>query len=162
LKYSFTFLYLVRTGLIAVTFTSLVEVFGRLSYYLVLLDLDAYSNTCLSCILARYQGTARLMFNSFASSLWMMPFSKYCRTDNSYCRHFAGGFRKGHHTYQCEEQEFRLNYSGWPTNIVNIEIPSVRGKTLEFHPMMTLLLFCSYASRKFNLQALMPIHQLPN
>lgn len=73
------------------------------------------------------EGTARLMFNSFASSLWMMPFSKYCRTDNSYCRHFAGGFRKGHHTYQCEEQEFRLNYSGWPTNIVNIEIPSVRG-----------------------------------
>ncbi|KAJ6973769.1 hypothetical protein NC653_033946 [Populus alba x Populus x berolinensis] len=117
----------IQTGLTAVTFTSLIEAFGCLSYYLVLLDLDAYSNTCLSCILARYQGTARLMFNSFASSLWMMPFSKYCRTDNSYCRHFAGGFRKGHHTYQCEEQEFRLNYSGWPTNIVNIEIPSVRG-----------------------------------
>ncbi|KAG6750284.1 hypothetical protein POTOM_047388 [Populus tomentosa] len=119
--------FLETTGLTAVTFTSLIEAFGCLSYYLVLLDLDAYSNTCLSCILARYQGTARLMFNSFASSLWMMPFSKYCRTDNSYCRHFAGGFRKGHHTYQCEEQEFRLNYSGWPTNIVNIEIPSVRG-----------------------------------
>eukprot|EP00258_Populus_trichocarpa_P025461 XP_024441480.1 phospholipid--sterol O-acyltransferase isoform X3 [Populus trichocarpa] len=83
------------------------------------------------------EGTARLMFNSFASSLWMMPFSKYCRTDNSYCRHFAGGFRKGHNTYQCEEQEFRLNYSGWPTNIVNIEIPSVRG--FDAYPSVTEL-----------------------
>ncbi|KAJ6680809.1 hypothetical protein OIU79_020326 [Salix purpurea] len=82
------------------------------------------------------EGTARLMFNSFASSLWMMPFSKYCRADNSYCRHFAGGFRKGHHTYHCEEKEFHLNYSGWPTNIVNIEIP-FRG--FDSYPSVTEL-----------------------
>lgn len=82
---------------------------------------------------ARFQGTARLMFNSFASSLWMMPFSKNCRADTAYSKHFSGRSRKGHHIYHCEEQEFQSNYSGWPTNIVNIEIPSVRGKNWKFH-----------------------------
>ncbi|XP_031276955.1 phospholipid--sterol O-acyltransferase [Pistacia vera] len=76
---------------------------------------------------ARYQGTARLMSNSFGSTLWMMPFSKHCKGDNTYWKHFSGNTRKGHHTYQCDVQEFQLNYSGWPTNIVNVEIPSVRG-----------------------------------
>ncbi|KAI9118975.1 hypothetical protein K1719_009650 [Acacia pycnantha] len=56
------------------------------------------------------EGTARLMFNSFSSSLWMMPFSNHV----------------GHHTYHCDEQEYRSNFSGWPTNIINIEIPSTR------------------------------------
>ncbi|XP_021281130.1 phospholipid--sterol O-acyltransferase isoform X1 [Herrania umbratica] len=73
------------------------------------------------------EGTARLMFNSFGSSLWMMPFSKYCRADGKYLKHFSGGIRKDHHTYQCEQEEFHSNYSGWPTNIINIEIPSIRG-----------------------------------
>ncbi|XVE77959.1 hypothetical protein DITRI_Ditri13aG0106000 [Diplodiscus trichospermus] len=73
------------------------------------------------------EGTARLMSNSFGSSLWMMPFSKYCRADGMYLRHFSGGIRKGRHTYQCEQGEFQSNYSGWPTNLINIEIPSVRG-----------------------------------
>ncbi|KAI4349359.1 hypothetical protein L6164_009954 [Bauhinia variegata] len=72
------------------------------------------------------EGTARLMFNSFGSSLWMMPFSKYCRVDNKYCKHFSGGHRVGNHTYRCDEQEFRSNFSGWPTNIINIEMPSTR------------------------------------
>ncbi|XP_010048197.2 phospholipid--sterol O-acyltransferase isoform X1 [Eucalyptus grandis] len=72
------------------------------------------------------EGTARLLFNSFASSLWMMPFSKYCRTDEAHWKHFSGSSR-GHHVYQCDEQEYRSNYSGWPTNIINIEIPSNRG-----------------------------------
>uniref|UniRef100_A0A2P2L2X8 Phospholipidsterol O-acyltransferase isoform X1 n=1 Tax=Rhizophora mucronata TaxID=61149 RepID=A0A2P2L2X8_RHIMU len=78
------------------------------------------------------EGTARLMFNSFASSLWMMPLSKYCRADSPYWNHFGGGFRKGRHTYQCEERE---DYSGWPTNIVNIEIPSTRG--VDAYPSVT-------------------------
>ncbi|KAK9265856.1 hypothetical protein L1049_027089 [Liquidambar formosana] len=73
------------------------------------------------------EGTARLLFNSFGSSLWMMPFSQYCRAENTYWKHFSEGSRKGRPTYQCDEQEFRLNYSGWPTNIINIEIPSTRG-----------------------------------
>lgn len=72
------------------------------------------------------------MINSFASSLWMMPFSKYCKAaDAAYWKHFSGGNRKSQHVYQCEEQEFRSNYSGWPTNIINIEIPSIRGKSLS-------------------------------
>ncbi|XP_056161388.1 phospholipid--sterol O-acyltransferase-like isoform X3 [Syzygium oleosum] len=73
------------------------------------------------------EGTARLLFNSFASSLWMMPFSKYCQTDKVYWKHFSMGSSRGHHVYQCDEQEYRSNYSGWPTNIINIEIPSNRG-----------------------------------
>ncbi|XP_045794128.1 phospholipid--sterol O-acyltransferase isoform X1 [Trifolium pratense] len=73
------------------------------------------------------EGTARLMFNSFASSLWMMPFSKYCRTSNKYFKHFSGGKQAGTHTYHCEEEEFKSNVSGWPTKIINIEIPSTRG-----------------------------------
>ncbi|KAK7841308.1 phospholipid--sterol o-acyltransferase, partial [Quercus suber] len=72
------------------------------------------------------EGTARLMFNSFASSLWMLPFSKNCRADNAYWKHFSGGSKHGHHMYHCEEQEFRSNFSGFPTNIINIEIPSIR------------------------------------
>lgn len=82
---------------------------------------------------ASYQGTARSMFSSFGSSLWMMPFSKYCRADNKYWKHFSGGTRKDHHIHQCDEQEFRSNYSGWPTNLINIEIPSIRGRTLDSH-----------------------------
>lgn len=57
----------------------------------------------------------------------MMPFSKYCRADSIYSKHFSERNRKGHHTYQCDEKEFSSNYSGWPTNIINIEIPSMRG-----------------------------------
>ncbi|XP_030499846.2 phospholipid--sterol O-acyltransferase isoform X2 [Cannabis sativa] len=82
------------------------------------------------------EGTARLLFNSFGSSLWMMPFSKYCRAENVYSKHFSwGGSRKSHQTYFCDEQEFRLNFSGWPTNIINIEIPSTHG--LEAYPSIT-------------------------
>ncbi|KAI8523095.1 hypothetical protein RHMOL_Rhmol13G0047500 [Rhododendron molle] len=73
------------------------------------------------------EGTARLLYNSFGSSMWMMPFSKYCRTENIYWKHFNAGIRKSHHTYQCDAREYQLNFSGWPTNVVNVEIPSMRG-----------------------------------
>ena len=82
---------------------------------------------CILCF--GIQGTARLMINSFGSSMWMMPVSKYCRTDNLHWKHFSDGSRKIHHAYQCDEHEYQSNYSGWPTNLVNVEIPSMRGKT---------------------------------
>ncbi|GAB4841049.1 hypothetical protein Ancab_021795 [Ancistrocladus abbreviatus] len=69
------------------------------------------------------EGTARLMFNSFGSSIWMMPFSKHCSQESKYCKHFANKAKDIHLVYECEEQE--SNYSGWPTNIINIEIPSM-------------------------------------
>ncbi|XP_027352565.1 phospholipid--sterol O-acyltransferase isoform X2 [Abrus precatorius] len=72
------------------------------------------------------EGTARLMFNSFGSSLWMMPFSQYCRTDDKYWQHFYGKRPMGQQTYHCDEQEFHSNTSGWPTKIINIEIPATR------------------------------------
>ncbi|KAM1234443.1 hypothetical protein ACFX2I_004037 [Malus domestica] len=75
------------------------------------------------------EGTARLMVNSFASTLWMLPFSKYCRADNTYWKHFSADIRdkNGHHNYHCDDREFHFNFSGWPTNIINIEIPSIPG-----------------------------------
>ncbi|PON34764.1 Lecithin:cholesterol/phospholipid:diacylglycerol acyltransferase [Parasponia andersonii] len=81
------------------------------------------------------EGTARLLFNSFGSSLWMMPFSKYCRAENVYSKHFSWGSRRGHHTYHCDQQESRSNFSGWPTNIINIEIPSAHG--FDAYPSIT-------------------------
>lgn len=78
--------------------------------------------------LCENQGTARLMVNSFASTVWMMPFSKYCKADNIYWKHFSGGRRRAHQTYECDENEFQVSYSGWATNIVNIEVPSARGR----------------------------------
>ncbi|KAK9945018.1 hypothetical protein M0R45_010550 [Rubus argutus] len=83
------------------------------------------------------EGTARLMVNSFASTLWMMPFSKYCRGENKCWKHFSGENRSksGHQTYHCEEREFQSNFSGWPTNIINIEIPAIRG--YEAYPSVT-------------------------
>ncbi|CAA7391394.1 unnamed protein product [Spirodela intermedia] len=72
------------------------------------------------------EGTARLMYNSFGSSLWLLPFSKYCRADNSYWKHFFDGKDGHHHTQYCDGKEFQSNYSAWPVDIVNIEVPFVR------------------------------------
>ncbi|KAM7259786.1 hypothetical protein ACFE04_015527 [Oxalis oulophora] len=79
------------------------------------------------------EGTARLMFNSFGSSLWMTPFSSYCRQDNTYSKHFSGATSKSHQEYHCSEDERRSNYSGWPTNIINIQIPSMH-RTYDAYP----------------------------
>lgn len=76
------------------------------------------------------EGTARLMFNSFGSSLWMMPFSKYCRADNIYWKHFFEGRGVHNHSYHCDDMEFQTNFSGWPTDLVNIEVPYVRGANI--------------------------------
>ncbi|KAK1289697.1 Phospholipid--sterol O-acyltransferase [Acorus calamus] len=73
------------------------------------------------------EGTARLMYNSFGSSLWMMPFSKYCRADSTYWKNFFDGKNREQYTHHCEDMEFQSNYSGWPTDIINIEVPSIRG-----------------------------------
>ncbi|KAF2314724.1 hypothetical protein GH714_030180 [Hevea brasiliensis] len=95
------------------------------------------------------EGTARLMFNSFASSLWMLPFSKYCTADNPYWKHFSRASRKSHQTYQCEDHEFLLNYSGWPTNIVNIEIPSIRA--FDAYPPVTEVAQANFSSMECGL-----------
>ncbi|WOK95390.1 phospholipid--sterol O-acyltransferase [Canna indica] len=81
------------------------------------------------------EGTARLMFNSFGSSLWLMPFSKYCKADNIYWKDFYEGRRGHYHTHHCDEMEFKSKYSGWPTNVINIELPSVHG--VEAYPSIS-------------------------
>ncbi|CAD6249013.1 unnamed protein product [Miscanthus lutarioriparius] len=72
------------------------------------------------------EGTARLMFNAFGSSLWLMPFSKHCKADNIYWKHFFEGKGGCPHRQQCDEAEYISDYAGWPTDLVNIEVPSVR------------------------------------
>lgn len=69
-----------------------------------------------------------MMFNSFGSSLWMMPFSRYCRPDSKYWKHFSDRTKEDYHVHKCDDREYRLNYSGWPTNIINIELPTIHGK----------------------------------
>ncbi|MFS7903413.1 putative lecithin:cholesterol/phospholipid:diacylglycerol acyltransferase [Helianthus anomalus] len=81
-------------------------------------------------------GTARLMFNSFGSSLWMSPFSYHCTSEKVYSKHFSGGRRKKHSVYQCDDLEYRLNYSGFPTNIISIEILFVVEAYLSFGDKM--------------------------
>ncbi|PIA45481.1 hypothetical protein AQUCO_01700779v1 [Aquilegia coerulea] len=95
------------------------------------------------------EGTVRLLFNSFGSSVWMMPFSKYCRTDNVYWKHFFEGRGTGNHKYHCDDMEYRFNYSGWPTNIVNIEIPSTRG--IDAYPSITEVAQQNVSSRECGL-----------
>ncbi|XP_078448286.1 phospholipid sterol acyl transferase 1 isoform X2 [Wolffia australiana] len=76
------------------------------------------------------EGTARLMYNSFGSSLWLFPFSKYCRADNSYWKNFFEG-KDGHqHTEYCDEKELQSKHSDWPVDIINIEVPSSRDGSL--------------------------------
>ncbi|XP_062220699.1 phospholipid--sterol O-acyltransferase isoform X3 [Phragmites australis] len=78
------------------------------------------------------EGTARLMFNSFGSSLWLLPFSKHCRADNIYWKYFFEGKGGCTHRQQCDEMEYISDYSGWPTNLVSIEVPTVRD--MEAYP----------------------------
>lgn len=57
--------------------------------------------------------------------------------------------KRGHNMYHCDEREFQLNFSGWPTNIINIEIPSIRGKFLTL--MQILWLRCCYYAHMYSL-----------
>ncbi|KMZ69805.1 Phospholipid:diacylglycerol acyltransferase [Zostera marina] len=69
------------------------------------------------------EGTSRLLYNSFGSTLWFMPFSKHCKADDVFWKNFVEGKGNSNHSHTCDEREFTSNYSGWPTDIVNIEIP---------------------------------------
>ncbi|KAI0528997.1 hypothetical protein KFK09_001542 [Dendrobium nobile] len=81
------------------------------------------------------EGTARLLYNSFGSSLWLMPFSKNCKANNVYWKHFFDGKGDHLHTHHCDDVEFQSNYSSWPTDIINIEVPSIRGS--DAYPPMS-------------------------
>ncbi|KAH7281700.1 hypothetical protein KP509_36G059000 [Ceratopteris richardii] len=67
------------------------------------------------------EGTARLMCNSFSSSMWMLPFSSNCNT-----RHVSSNDRWGHSgessAIYCNEKEFKVKSSGWPVDIVKVEV----------------------------------------
>eukprot|EP01018_Ginkgo_biloba_P030470 Gb_39969 [translate_table: standard] len=73
------------------------------------------------------EGTSRLMCNSFGSSLWMLPFSEHCRRDHRYWKSFFDGREKESYNIRCDEKEYRSNFSGWPVDLVNIEIPAMPG-----------------------------------
>ncbi|KAJ3672118.1 hypothetical protein LUZ60_006839 [Juncus effusus] len=79
------------------------------------------------------EGTARLMYNSFGSSMWLNPFSHCCKSDNlqwkKYFENKDETDRK--HKYKCEESKKCSDYSiwpNWPTDLINIEVPTFRGE----------------------------------
>lgn len=80
------------------------------------------------------EGTSRLMCNSFGSSLWMLPFSEHCRRDHIYWNSFFDGKEKESYKIYCDEKEYTSNFSGWPVDLVNIEIPVVPGPVDTAYP----------------------------
>jgi len=70
------------------------------------------------------EGTARIMCNSFASSLWMLPFSKHCHVDHQMCSNLRrSGASEGSHLF-CDEKEFEGNTSSWPVDLVTVDLPA--------------------------------------
>jgi hypothetical protein len=74
------------------------------------------------------QGTARLLCNSFSSSLWMLPFSKHCHVNDRMCskRQCADG-KVGPHFF-CDKNEAEGNSSSWPVDIAKVEFPASPGE----------------------------------
>ena len=79
-----------------------------------------------------------------------MPFSKNCQGDNTFWTHFSGGAaKKDKRVYHCTDEEYQSNYSGWPTNIINIEIPSTNSKTSYMHFVHSHLLVNLFNTNHF-------------
>ncbi|KAG0475966.1 hypothetical protein HPP92_012405 [Vanilla planifolia] len=94
------------------------------------------------------EGTARLLYNSFGSSLWLMPFSKHCKANNIHWNNDLEEMGNYRHTLLCDDIEFQSNYSDWPTDVINIEVPSIKGGNAflskpEVFQDVTLNLECS-------------------
>ncbi|KAG8370828.1 hypothetical protein BUALT_Bualt13G0024000 [Buddleja alternifolia] len=68
-------------------------------------------------------------FKTFVRILSQTNFKSWL-TENVYLKHFSAGSKMGCLAHRCDENEFNSNYSGWPANIVNIELPSIRDGTL--------------------------------
>ncbi|KAL9254752.1 Phospholipid--sterol O-acyltransferase-like protein [Drosera capensis] len=62
----------------------------------------------------------------------MMPFLKYSRGDSKYWN--IDEKHKDVHRW-CDEKEFKSNYSGWPTNIIHIDIPSVTLENMDVNSL---------------------------
>lgn len=83
------------------------------------------------------EGTARLMCNSFSSSIWMLPFSRHCDSSHKSSTRSWGYPRKDGSTVVCDDDEFAINSSGWPVDIVKVEVPKDLG--VGFFPSSMLL-----------------------
>jgi hypothetical protein len=73
------------------------------------------------------EGTARLLCNSFGSSLWMLPFSKHCHVNDRMCSKSDADVQAGAH-YFCDKNEREGNSSSWPVDIAIIDLPASPGK----------------------------------
>ncbi|CAM6033246.1 unnamed protein product [Sphagnum compactum] len=69
------------------------------------------------------EGTARLLCNSFGSSLWMLPFSKHCHVNDRMCSKSDADVQAGAH-YFCDKNEREGNSSSWPIDIARIDLPA--------------------------------------
>ncbi|KAJ1692390.1 hypothetical protein LUZ63_009088 [Rhynchospora breviuscula] len=84
------------------------------------------------------EGTARLMYNSYGSSMWLNPFSQYCRADNIQWKwkRFFEGKESDRHRYHCEETQSDWGWPNWPTDLINIEVP--RYPAMGAYPTMPM------------------------
>lgn len=73
------------------------------------------------------EGTARLMCNSFSSSVWMLPCSRYCDVDHKSCKRSCSYPGKEQGSLVCSDDEFLIRSSGWPVDIVKVEVPDTPG-----------------------------------
>lgn len=85
--------------------------------------------TFLMLYLSANQGTARVMCNSFASSLWMLPFSKHCHVDHRMSSNFRESDSVVVPHLVCDKKEYERNSSSWPVNLVKIDLPATPGNT---------------------------------
>lgn len=79
------------------------------------------------------EGTARLMCNSFSSSIWMLPFSRHCDASHRSSVRSWGKAGEDEPSVTCDNEEFAAKSSGWPVDIVKVEVPE---KAADFSPSM--------------------------
>ncbi|CAM6094433.1 unnamed protein product [Calypogeia fissa] len=69
------------------------------------------------------EGTARVMSNSFSSSLWMLPISPHCHPQPNHSQEWGDGEPKTTSHYICDGKEDGVGNMGWPVNVVTVDLP---------------------------------------
>jgi len=89
--------------------------------------MESENFTYLAETLLHKQGTARLMCNSFASSPWMLPFSKHCHVDHKRFTNFRESDPVVGPYLVCDKKEYEGNWSSWPVPVLKIDLPAFPG-----------------------------------
>ena len=91
------------------------------------------------------------MCNSFSSSIWMFPFSRRCDAKNKYGTRFLGNYDKDESAFVCDEEEYSVASSGWPVDVVKVEVPENLGEhSSELFWMLLIHFFYNVTSDILN------------